>query len=572
MQENFINKFIEEELYLQNPPLRMDKFIDFCGKRGIYTNENELELFEKEGLFYPIIRVENPRNSIGRRSYITLTFEDFEKDLLKSLLQENKIIDPSISEFIPYSNFKEKGHINEKISNLYSSFQIDWLKRIKDTYNFNSEKTDLKNQQKYYNKLTEFYLLIQIYAPFGKSNTRTISLNTDENWYDKIENFNLQEVLDYLNLDMDFVSIRYWDLSRKIKEFLGDGDWVQLWKSIRWNKKDKLEGSIRLGIEYLQWALMLKRCIEDFQEKEIFDVDEAGDYPPKDVLKIDPTKENRRTVRGVRNRDFINKKTGEYEFHNGYKRLFYLANSFDLNYHPRLIIFVEGKTEKEILPKFFEFAINKPENLGIDIIDIGGISKFFGQKISVPNENKKYDKLVISNFKNLIDYTLNKWQVLPFFIGDNENDIVNLLKEGNLFDFKDEKRPMPEDWYFIWKNDFEFDNFTDQELLVAIKEVLSIEIDIKIIEKARKESKGIKIIDPRISDPKIKIEISNLLFENLKNLYLESKDEKLVDRPVFDALDKILDITLTNHPPVHTSIENKNKDTISDIIRNNNKI
>ena len=48
------NNFLEKEMYLQNPPLAMDKFIEFCKKRGIYTTKKELKFFEKETLLFPI--------------------------------------------------------------------------------------------------------------------------------------------------------------------------------------------------------------------------------------------------------------------------------------------------------------------------------------------------------------------------------------------------------------------------------------------------------------------------------------------------------------------------------------
>jgi len=141
LDENFLKKFIEEERYLQNPPLRTKDFIAFCKKRGILTDENELEVFEKEGLLYPILRVENPRNSLGNHHYITILFQDFEKNLIMSLFQEKKIYDPSKADFQPHSSFKDKKfkYANEKINNFYSTFQIYWLKILKETHSFKIE-------------------------------------------------------------------------------------------------------------------------------------------------------------------------------------------------------------------------------------------------------------------------------------------------------------------------------------------------------------------------------------------------------------------------------------------------
>ena len=46
-QNNFLTVFIEQEMYLQNPPLKTDKFIDYCKKRGVKTTKEELEFLKK---------------------------------------------------------------------------------------------------------------------------------------------------------------------------------------------------------------------------------------------------------------------------------------------------------------------------------------------------------------------------------------------------------------------------------------------------------------------------------------------------------------------------------------------
>lgn len=40
---------------LQNPPLRTKDFIDFCKKRGLETNENELEFLRRKDYFIPLL-------------------------------------------------------------------------------------------------------------------------------------------------------------------------------------------------------------------------------------------------------------------------------------------------------------------------------------------------------------------------------------------------------------------------------------------------------------------------------------------------------------------------------------
>ena len=45
MNQELLEYYFEEEVYLQNLPLKMDKFIKFCKKRGININKEKLEDF-----------------------------------------------------------------------------------------------------------------------------------------------------------------------------------------------------------------------------------------------------------------------------------------------------------------------------------------------------------------------------------------------------------------------------------------------------------------------------------------------------------------------------------------------
>lgn len=179
---------------------------------------------------------------------------------------------------------------------------------------------------------------------------------------------------------------------------------------------------------------MLKRCIETYLDREIYDIDECTNMDAEDIISKNPKEETWRNTRGIRNKNYYNTKTGKYEFNLNRKKLYYLANSFNLDYHPRVLVFVEGKTEEKIIRKIFEYYFTDLENTRIDLINIGGISKFFSREISEKDENKKYQKVIISNYSQLINYLYENYQVIPFFIGDNENQILNILKKGVIFD------------------------------------------------------------------------------------------------------------------------------------------
>jgi hypothetical protein len=334
-------------------------------------------------ILYPILRVENPKNSILPNRYFKLSFTNDEKDLIKELFRENKIFDPSKLDFEPYSSFiDEESKFSKEISSYYSSFQIHWLIKLKASYSFNinfagekirissslhnldeqihssifnidnldelslkieeicdfeffkvifnleKKKEKLIEMYKNFENILEFLLTIQaVYTPYGKSGAKYNKIS-DGNWYEKRSKFNPKEELEKLKFTIQEVTNIYGIFSEITNKILGvkRDDWIQLWKSIGWNKKDRLEGSVRLGIEYLQWASMIKQFIEDYCGREILDIDEMSGISRDDILKHDPSKMDgiKRLLRDIRIRKYSDHEKKRNYYHDTYKRLFIL--------------------------------------------------------------------------------------------------------------------------------------------------------------------------------------------------------------------------------------------------------
>lgn len=679
-QKSFLSDFIVQEMYLQNPPMVTDKFIDFCKKRGIYTTKDELEFFEKEKLFFPIIRINRP---IGEENRIKFTkrgtkvvywrpakdglqegeteierykvkfyssydvFKEdrmgtYYKDLLQNWLEERNLFDPVTKDFQSWDSFlgEELENEKQKIVSFYASFQIYWLEKIQKistvklahnktnfsiddceiasengeiylTANINlkikiSDKENIpmlgggiyeplkykktlikrfegnfdlkikKDSLKMYDdfdKILKFFLSVQaVYFPHAKSGGGTIQITGDDKkWQETRYNFKLNNVLVKLNLKVEDIVKWYKLFSVKAQEMLGikRDDWVQLWMNIAWSEKDKLVGSVRLGVEYLQWAVMLKRIIEEHLQKEILNIDEMSNIGHDDLLKFEPEEMDQCGVllRATRNKRYYDKDKNYY--HDRYKRLFYLANDFGLDYQPRIMVFVEGKTEETIFPVIFEQYIgNKPENLGIEFVNIHGITQFFGKETSLKNVQGNYDRKFISSFSHLISYNLNKWQIIPFFIGDDEHDINYLLQNGTAISFNQNSYSLPKDWQYIWGitngnkpfqgKDFEMANFNDNEIVEVLSAILPQKIKSSDVKIQRDQNNGIKQVDASVVN--CKVTIAEKLIENLFGEYERIKDESIFERPIFKVITKITNLAVSNHPPVDREIEIKNKE------------
>ena len=710
---NFLSKFIREEKYLQNPPLETNEFKNNCKERGIITVERELEFFEKEKLLFPIFRIDLPIINKDEKEidgfktnvYSSYGFVVGYKKLLSNWLEEGNLYDPSIKSFKCWKNYKDDIGRKKTVS-FYSFYQIYWLSMLKKTLSFNIEfigddikvnyflpnsydfendtasffikeisekklfrenfdfkekKERLIKEYKIFNLFLKFLITIQnIYYPYVRSSSKTIKISGDRSrWFKMKKDFNLDNELKYLSLKIEDVARWYWILSNISQKMLGasESDWIQLWKNISWDKKEKLKGNNRLGIDYLQWAVMLKRVIEEYLAREIPDIDEIINFGPEDVLTIKTNIWNCQpdSLRSIRNgrlldidleddkilnsifskilKPIVNKAEIEEEFskfkekgfcidwrdkticfnenvnnfyHSKYKRLFYLSNSFRLDYQPRVIVLVEGKTEENILPKIFKWYYGEmPDSLGIEFIDFKGVDQLLSTSknaeilrdflidIQIKTEQKglsnkeretlnkiirklKKGDIVISNWTSFLSYNLEKWQIIPFFLSDNEGNIQHFLEAEAPIRFKGKNYNIPQEWRFLWGVDnqdepfigdsFELANYSDLEITTAINEILESNIEDEEVQELRISERGINVLDPGVEENKI--EINEKLFDNMFNSYEKNKDDSLFKRPIFKAIKKITDLAAirTHASPSDRRVELMNIDYIEKIL------
>ena len=61
MKKNNLKYLLENEFFITCQPLSTDRFVSYCKERGIHTSKEQLEQFEKLGIFYPVAPIKYPK-------------------------------------------------------------------------------------------------------------------------------------------------------------------------------------------------------------------------------------------------------------------------------------------------------------------------------------------------------------------------------------------------------------------------------------------------------------------------------------------------------------------------------
>ncbi len=676
----FVKRYFQEGKYRQNRPLTAKNFIDYCKTCGISTSLDELELLEKNKLFFPIFRIERPICEEGNQKYYSdYSFDEFGSDLLINWIENKLIYSPQSHNFKSWDNFygPDLSNGNEKIVSYYSSFQIYILYKIKEQvikridllfknidlgpftitlidrkpnieynlsikyqwdkkdefhysfneirkwsksyeliaqilkkeYSFGIRKQRTQIEIEKFEKFLYFMLDIQnIFFPYTKSNNRKFSISgTIKEWNKDRHDFNASNVLKIHDIKIDFVIDWYIKLSWESCSILGSysHDWPQLWKNIKWGKKKELKGEIRRGLELFGWANMLRKFLVEYYGQDILDIDEVQAISTSAFLKIVNDGQKITTTRDFRLKRYNDEVKGINYYNDKYKRLFYLANDFGIEYQPRIILFVEGIIETIVIPKLYEWYTGDTlENIGIEIVCFEGVDKLLStsetarklrnliidlqreekeailSKTKHGNLNEIIRKLenidiIISNWTSFINYNLEKWQMIPYFLSDNEGNVKRFLTTEKPIRYCGENYNVPSKWQFLWginnenqpfKGDsFELANYSNEELALVISEILDKKINEKNIEELRENNSSINKIDAKIEENKK--EINNKLVEEL----LKKEDKNILQRPIFNVFNQVRELAIFNHPPSNTRTEVSNREYILELLNENQK-
>lgn len=231
----------------------------------------------------------------------------------------------------------------------------------------------------------------------------------------------------------------------------------------------------------------------------------------------------------------------------------FVVNQYDLNPQPRLTLFVEGQSEEIAISYIFEKYFGAHHGkFGIEIVNMHGNENMTGGK-----------KGAYIAILKLIDY-LHHHQIITFIIIDNEGFASNLKKNAKKYkSIHSKKRYVTRDDYIkVWKDCFEFDNFSCREIAKALTQLTGASIKFLAAEvkncKSQKNSMSQleSLYKQRTGCTLNKPKLSEILAKNMIN-----KDGRvnLSNKPLIKILDRIASLALRNPQPTMQEIWEENQ-------------
>ena len=221
-----------------------------------------------------------------------------------------------------------------------------------------------------------------------------------------------------------------------------------------------------------------------------------------------------------------------------------VANRFGINPQPRLSLIVEGQSEEAAITRIFETHYGA--HLGqycIEIITLGGVGAATG--------NKKEDRF--RAIVRLIDY-LHHHQTLAFLILDNENYAHKLKAEVHKAkSIHGDRRYVTRPEYIrIWRDSFEFDNFSCTEIAAALTTLAqgSAVFDVSDVAGAKSNrNSGAALQDlyrKKTNYGLAKIQLARIL---VNTMISPQTRRKIESRPIIRILNRVERLAARNHLP-----------------------
>jgi len=572
-----VQRIIEDELFIACGFMDTAQFINFCKDRSVQVTRSELELLEKEKIFYPIARVEHPKvkekicaiksgkfiQSFGLlregeewNGELKDTYGHFwwAKDIATDFYNAGMLWSPKGRLFVAWDTFYDTELHWTKIESFYSPFQIyhlnylisllrisisalDWapydLEHVNKEARFIAEwskkatRTSLEARERFEKIVDACVTISNRYYFLTQGDRRTITITKNSNyhnwnWDDFCWEWNPQETLQKLGLSLQEVKNAHREIKVGARSIDPLCDWYSLVQFVSLDEKKRLKGKALLAHTLYSMEKMIRLFYRDLTGEQLFPPDEDS-YHWKEKFY------------------------GEGVLDSEIEYLELLTNQYHLNPRPKLILVVEGESEYESFPKIARALGHSLPSSGIMIESLYGIAEFSGRKGELGGKLARF-----------IDH-YHRLQTIVYVILDNEGRSGTI--RDRLLKTKSKYRDVPRyvtnpEYVFLWDKNFEFDNFTDEELSIALNLLCECKDLIKPsdVNQCRevfgkkgnplanlfKEKTGLGLSKPKLAQLLI-----NKLIDDLKN-----RSRECIERKMFQKIDEITKLAFENYQPI----------------------
>jgi len=550
----------EAEAQLAVKLKRRREFAKYCTARDLRVDEARLERLERLGVFRPIARMVDHPDLPGLLNVPGGPVKDWIK---KGALIDTYRLDANYD--VPaksdenseaYYSIFQIDHLEMVLNDMTGQVlldadlleeegQIDWVGRGEFWVEHAKKRIDWWKKQEFRQALPILCQYVaNLYYFRTQGNGRMIAVSKGNSGHDQWMNFNtgnwdwrayrraydLNEIVDTFDLTQAKSKHAYLTLARAAKFCDPLEKWGNLVDFISLPKKKYLKGAALKALGLRDAANMLRLLHQDLYDEVLVPVHQATGT----VLKEFPEKEIREDTR---------------------RHLEFVVNQYDLNPQPKLVLFVEGRSETVMVNEIFKsYYGHHPGRIGIEIVDLRGVNNATG--------NKKEDRF--RAILRLVDY-LHDHQSLTFLILDRENYAERLKQEARKArSLHGQNRfAMPEDHIALWDVSLEFDNFSDTEIASALSALNESGVkfkrsDVKIAREAEEPGKALRELyarktQERLKKPKLAALLSKILID-------PKAKRRIYNRPLVKLLDQVCLRAMRNPFPTRQDIWANNQE------------
>ncbi len=558
--------------------LDVSDFVRYANERGVNTDEERLERLDRLGVFRPMIRVRRPwvreklRELPSGQTEVIGLLEDGEvwdgpsregfarfgqdRETLEWYHEHGHLWHPASREHVPWNcHVRDEFHRPIELA-LYSRFQVSDLERRQSPLTvqihldgFEGERADSyerlgENLSKYLGSQLEFLrshpyddalpflaqALASRYYPQTQGDRRTITvsapLEADQwDWWEYARTWDARAHAAELGMTGETIQ-EYVSHVQRVAQWADPLEaWYDLVQFVRVDERARLKGDARRAQDLYAMEHMAR----------LFHADLTGAALP-------PPDEDRSWTR-----DSL---YGAGTTADTLAHLECVANRYNLNPRPRLLLVVEGKGEAEQFPRILlDLLGQSPTTLGIEIRPLWGVGEFVGRRLERCGALEK-----------LVDDHHHRGTVV----------IVVLDREGGVSRIADRLRQArsrlnpsrtltrPE-YVHLWERNIEFDNFSHEEVARGLETVSEGRAafsasDVADAMAAYDEGRAdplSALYDSRLNYGLQKVELLRVLVGSIvSNGRAEFDDKGCGRRPVVRILQEVARLAATNVFPM----------------------